>query len=331
MNRTYDQNTIANAPEIINYLTETGAETIKRELMDGLRTRQKMISPKFFYDKAGSELFEEITHLPEYYPTRSEKEILLSLTYNLDTDFHDLNIIELASGDSSKISLIMQQLSPEILSTISYIPIDISLSALEKSTAEINENFYLKEITGIVADIHSGSFMTERNGRNLFLFPGSTIGNFSKTERENFMLTIGKTMKKGDLFLLGADLIKATGIIEKAYNDERGVTEKFNKNILNAVNSKLNTNFDPNDFNHRAFYNQEKKRVEMHLEARRDLSISINSRPFIALKKGETIHTENSYKFDREIFDDLAGFTGLTIKDVLFDKNKWFSIVVFEK
>lgn len=318
--------------DLTNHLPEIGADAVINEIVVGLKAKQKSISPKYFYDKIGSELFQEITHLQEYYPTRCEKEILSTVVSKLNIDFNNLDIIELGSGDASKIKTILGQINPDVLASINYYPVDISESAIQNSIQDIIKDYKLNSISGIIADfLHSHKYMPRRNKR-LFCFLGGTIGNLSSEEVEIFMSELGKEMEEGDSLLLGVDMVKDINIIESAYNDKRGVTANFNKNILNVVNSHIQSDFDTADFEHLAFYNKDKDRIEMHLRAKRDLQINIGcTNEVIEFAEGQNIHTENSCKYSPDRLAEIGGFGNLKIEQIFSDSNGWFSLVYFRK
>lgn len=332
MNFINDEHIKVGELEIVNHLPKIGIDSVRKEIIEGLISEQKYISPKYFYDQTGSELFEEITKLEEYYPTRCEKEILSTLIGKLDIDLYDLDIIEIGSGDSSKIISLIKQIESQILSSINYFPVDISQSAIEKSMEDISANFKLNDIRGIVADfLHSFDYVPRRNKR-LFCFLGSTIGNLSTSEVKMFMTKLGDVMEKGDSLLLGTDIIKNNSIIELAYNDGKGVTAEFNKNILKVVNGHIDSNFNTNDFEHWAFYKKELHRIEMHLKAKRNIQITIGSiNKEIQIKEGETIHTESSHKFSTNHLEAMGQYGGLTIKNLFTDSKKWFNLVHYIK
>lgn len=317
--------------DIVNYLPKRGISAVQDEIITGLKSPQKYISPKYFYDQLGSELFEAITQLEEYYPTRCEKEILSSLVTQLDVNFHELDIVELGSGDASKIKTIFKQIPPEILASINYYPVDISQSALENSVQDIMEEFELNNITGIVADfLHQHDYAPRRNKR-LFCFLGSTIGNFTPNEVENFIKELGEVMEEGDALLLGVDMVKDRVVMESAYNDKKGITANFNKNVLTVINSQIQSNFNTDDFDHLAFYNQVNRRIEMHLRAKSDLQITMGcTNEIIGIKKDETIHTENSCKFTVDKLEEIGKCGGLKIRQIFSDSKGWFSLVHFK-
>ncbi len=318
--------------EIINYLPEIGIDNVQDEIILGLKSTPKRISSKFFYDDIGSELFERITELDEYYPTRTEKKILSTLMSNLNIEFSNINIIELGSGDHSKISLLLQQIPQNLLSTINYFPVDISQSAIEQSIEKLTSEFPMLNTKGIVADfIHQLNVIPVVDKR-LFCFFGSTIGNLNMAEIEGFMKNLGEEMQPGDNLLLGMDMIKEAEVLERAYNDDLQATAKFNKNILNVINGLIGSDFNTNEFKHIAFYNRVDNRIEMHLEAIKDINVKIGVvGDIINIKKGETIHTENSHKFDKDIINKMGTWAGIETEKIFSDTNQWFSLVHFSK
>ncbi len=320
------------AVTITNHLSGIGSDAVKEEILEGLRSHPKYISSKFFYDKTGSELFKKITTLEEYYPTRTEKIILFSLGDGLNIDFRDLNIIELGSGDHSKIRLLLSHIPGPVLPTVHYYPVDISQSAILNATEKLLEEFPVLHIEGIVADFVHQLDLVPSVRKRLFCFFGSTIGNFGKNLTKRFLQHLGKLMKPGDHFLLGLDMVKDAEVLEKAYQDAQGVTAAFNKNILNVVNHLAGTDFDPALFEHVAFYDRENRKIEMHLRALRDMTVSAHpeNNP-ISIARGEMIHTENSHKFNTRQIDEMATWAGLQTERIFTDRNKWFSLVHFRK
>lgn len=318
--------------KIINKLKEIDSGKVKEEILQGLSSQPRYISPKYFYDSDGSDLFESITELEEYYPTRTEKSILSGIGNKLELDFDELNIVELGSGDPSKIRLLLQQIPSEKRTNLSYYPVDISHSALENSMLQLAEEFPEITITGIVADFMQQFSKLPKTKNRLFCFLGSTIGNFTPKERLSFMQGLGNEMESGDHLLLGLDMVKDSHLLHSAYNDSQDLTAAFNKNILNVVNGIIDTSFEATDFEHLAFYNENEQRVEMHLKATRDRKIRINgNHETLNIKKGETIHTENSYKFRSEDIESIGRQAGLECVSVFTDKQKWFSLVLYSK
>lgn len=318
--------------KITNYLNDLGIDNIRKEIFKGLTSKQKYISSKFFYNEKGSKLFEDITRLPEYYPTRTEKQILKEISPELMSNLHNIDIVELGSGDCSKISILLKSIPTENLETVNYIPVDVSKSAIYESTQSLMEIFPGLSINGLVADFMNQLEIIPDNRKRMFCFLGSTIGNFTKDVTNDFLKNLSNNMNSGDTLLLGVDLVKPIQILHDAYNDSQNVTANFNKNILNVINDLIDSDFDINDFEHKAFFNQKKSRIEMHLIAYKDVTITLPySKSKIEISKGENIHTENSYKYTPEKIIEFENISGLKIKKTYTDPNNWFALVLFEK
>lgn len=318
---------------IKNLLPEMGIDQVRAEILEGLLCEDRHISSKFFYDTAGSKLFEEITCQPEYYPTRTEKSILAKIAPKLINGNSSLEIIELGSGDCSKISILFEAVDKPTLAHLNYIPVDVSESAIEKSANDLTRTYPYLKINGYVADfMHQLDEIPRSEKPRLICFFGSTIGNFSADDATKIIRNLAKGIIPGDSLVVGFDLVKPAETLNAAYNDASGVTEKFNKNILNSVNSILQSDFKLQDFDHVSFYNPEKERVEMHLKANKNCRI--NS-PFsdspIVIEQGQQIHTENSHKFTPDIIEKLIANTGLSIQQVYTDPKNWFALVHFVK
>lgn len=318
--------------EISNFLVYESDTELIDEIYKGLSKDKKQISSRFFYDDIGSEFFERITHLPEYYPTRAEKSILKKYAGKIVADLRNNCIIELGSGDCSKISILLGSISPHELSAITYIPVDVSRQAIIKSAHELKQHFPLLAVHGVLADFMKHIDKIEAQSPKTICFFGSTLGNLTKNQSFELLGRIRELMNGGDRFILGIDMVKDEQVLFDAYNDKQGVTEAFNKNILNVVNSIAGTNFKPDKFEHKAFFNRSESRIEMHLEALCDMKvISPNFKKPIHIAKGETIHTENSHKFTSGDIKDFAHSLSFEIEEVLTDSSKWFSVVVFRK
>ncbi len=316
----------------IKILLNTKEQHVIDEIRKGLSATQKYISPKFFYDKVGSQLFEEITQLEEYYPTNTEKNIIANVYPKLNIDFRNLNIIELGSGDHAKISLFLNQIPTDILSTISYYPVDISKTAIIRATNNLNLQFPQLSIKGVVADfIHQIPQLTIP-GKNIFLFFGSTIGNLLPSEIKAFMEDVSSIMKPGDYLLMGMDLVKDISTLENAYNDKKQITARFNKNVLHVINRLTGSNLDVDKFDHKAFFNKKMSRIEMHLIANTAMTIEFPVlNQIISFKEEETIHTENSHKFSAESMKVMGDLGKLHLDDIFTDDKKWFSLSLYSK
>ena len=317
---------------IIDFLHQTGKEDHREEIIAGLSSAKKYISSKFFYDARGSKLFEEITRLPEYYLTRTEKSILKNIASRIGRGLKDVDIVELGSGDCSKISILFDAVDGKGMDSVRYIPVDVSRPAIEKSANVLLNSFPGLKIRGAVADFTQQLKLIPQREKRLFCFFGSTIGNFQREQAVQFIGSLSGIMKSGDRLLLGMDMVKRKDLLEDAYNDSRGVTAAFNRNVLNVVNNLIHSDFDSADFEHVAFFNDKRSRIEMHLKALKDLSVSSPCMSAkIAVKQGETIHTENCHKFTDRFIDEIALASGLIIEDRFTDENKWFSVVQFCK
>nr|MDA3954085.1 L-histidine N(alpha)-methyltransferase [Bacteroidales bacterium] len=274
--------------KITNHFNNLGIDNIRNEIIAGLTSKQKYISSKYFYDEKGSELFEDITLLPEYYPTRTEKKILTKIAPALMHKLRHIDIVELGSGDCSKISILLNSIPNENLNTIKYIPVDVSKSAIIESAQNLIKAFPNLSVKGLVADFINQLELIPATKKRMICLLGSTLGNFTETITNDFLRNLSSNMNRGDSFLLGIDLVKPANILHDAYNDSQDVTADFNKNILNVINDIIDSDFNINDFDHEAFFNQKKSRIEMHLIANKNLTI--NS-PYskIKIKKGENI------------------------------------------
>jgi L-histidine N-alpha-methyltransferase len=311
---------------------EIAMNTEEEEMLAGLMAAQKHLPCKFFYDEAGSKLFEQITRLEEYYPSRTEKSILKRHAGELMRGAEGASLVEIGSGDCSKISILLQALPRAILKTSTYVPVDVSLSAIEESRCKIEERFGAIKICGIVADFMQQIHLVSQHENRIFCFFGSTIGNLDRRDADRFVAKLGKLIKTGERLLLGLDMVKDKAVLERAYNDEKGVTARFNKNILNVANKILGTDFEPEYFRHHAFFDEEKRRIEMQLVATRDMTVK--SQFFerdLEIPKGQTIHTENSHKFTSHHIDEFASESGLSVRAVYTDSNCWFTLVDYIK
>ncbi|MFI5294988.1 MAG: L-histidine N(alpha)-methyltransferase [Thermodesulfovibrionales bacterium] len=314
--------------EIMNYMRDTFHSDLRRDILRGLASSQKSIPSKYFYDAYGSQLFETICDLPEYYQTRTELSILKSSVARIVRNFREADIVEFGSGSNLKIRTLLDACFTARQADICYVPVDVSESALVESSVELVNVYPELKIVGMVADFTKHIEKIPLGREKLFVFFGSTIGNFGDEARIDLLKRVAGIMGTGDRFLLGIDMIKPAKVLERAYNDSRGVTAEFNKNVLNVVNRELNADFDTSHFDHVAFYNADKERVEMHLLAKRSVSIEINGLGVsVTMKKGETIHTEICRKFSRESAEAMAEEAGLRIDMWYSDPQGWFSLV----
>jgi L-histidine Nalpha-methyltransferase len=313
---------------IMNYRRDTFQSDIRRDVFRGLASGQKSIPSKYFYDAYGSHLFETICSLPEYYQTRTELSILKSSAAHIVRNLRETDIVELGSGSNLKIRTLLDACFKSPQADIRYVPVDLSESALTKSSVELLDSYPDLKILGIVADFTKHIEKIPSGRERLFVFFGSTIGNFSGEARIGLLKSVAKMMEPGDRFLLGIDMIKHVEALELAYNDRMGITAEFNKNILNVLNRELNADFALSNFEHVASYNACKEQVEMHLRANRSISVKINGLGIqVSMDPGETIHTEICGKFSRESAEVMTEAAGLRIDRWYSDPKGWFSLV----
>jgi len=308
-------------------------KTFAEEISSSLIGNSKFISPKFFYDKKGSDLFEKICTLSEYYPTRTEIGILKNLSIELSSYLDEtFRLVELGSGASVKTRLILD-IFASLQDMTEYFPIDIS-EILTESSEQLLKDYAGLHITGII-DTYEGGLEFLKNyddKKNLIIFLGSSFGNFSPNAGREFLKKINSTMKSGDLFLIGLDLIKDKQILESAYNDSLGVTAQFNLNVLSRINDELDADFNLDNFLHYSIYNKEDQRIEMYLKSLVRQSIIISkSNLLLNLEKNELIHTEYSHKYSLDQIRELLEGVGFKINHVWLDDKKYFSLTLVSK
>lgn len=308
-------------------------KSFAEEIAFSLNEDSKFISPKFFYDKKGSNLFESICSVPEYYPTRTEISILKKLEHDLPSYLNEnVRLVELGSGASVKTRLILDVFT-KLQAKTEYFPIDIS-EILTESSEQLLKDYPTLNITGII-DTYEGGLEFLQNyddKQNLIIFLGSSFGNFSPNDGEIFLKKIFSTMKKGDLFLIGLDLVKDKKILESAYDDPSGVTAKFNLNVLSRINDELDANFIINNFSHYSIYNENDQRIEMNLKSLIPQSVIIKkSNLSLNLDEGELIHTEYSHKYNPSQIKTLLCDIGFEIKNMWLDDKKYFSLTLVSK
>ena len=281
------------------------------DVVRGLSSRQKILSPKYFYDATGSKLFEEICRIPEYYPTRTETALLARIVDELVADIpHDATLVEFGSGASDKTCLLLEA-APQITS---YVPIDISEDALRQAALDLKAAYPKLAVTPLVGDfVAEVALPTSLKDSPLIgFFPGSTIGNFVQSDAIAFLRKARKLLGRNGWLIVGADMVKDKATLEAAYNDADGVTARFNKNLLMRINRELGGNFDVNAFDHLAEWNSDYERIEMYLVSRKDQIVKAAGHAF-AFKVGERFHTENSHKFTLASLSKLAAESGWRI------------------
>ena len=295
------------------YTVHRSRQQMVRDVREGLTKSPKQLSPKYFYDERGSELFEEITQLPEYYLTRAERMLLERRISEIITAVRPCSLVELGAGSATKTRIILDEMRSNGCAEC-YVPVDVSKEFLEAAAVQLRADYVDVQVMPLVSDITEPFALPPVASPTLVAFLGSTIGNFQREEAVRLLSHIAGEMGPSDRFLLGADLIKDPAIINRAYNDSSGVTAAFNLNILERLNRELGANFPVGEYEHRAFYSSEHHRVEMHLIARTAHKVTIPEIGEISFEKGESIRTELSYKYDRPILEDMLSASGLSIE-----------------
>jgi dimethylhistidine N-methyltransferase len=305
-------------------LLASSVEWFRADVLAGLSQRQKCLPAKYFYDAAGSQLFDRITELPEYYPTRTEVAIVTTAASAMASRCGpECLLVELGAGSLTKVRLLLDWLERPA----GYVPVDVSGKHLRDSAAVLADDYPELTVRPLVADF-SRSFRLPQiaAARRVVFFPGSTIGNFDPAEADILLCRVARLVGREGGLLLGIDLQKEIALIERAYNDAEGVTAAFNRNLLIRINRELGADFDPDSFQHRAFYNRDQCRIEMHLVSSRRQRVRCGSSVFSFLP-GESIHTENSYKYDLKEFSARAARCGLRCDQTWTDENQYFAVV----
>ena len=309
------------------HLPDEQTTAFAREAIEDLSRQPKKLSPKYFYDATGSELFEAITRLPEYYPTRTELAILKERGGEIAKIIPEhAALVEFGAGATTKVRLLLGHCK-----FAAYVPVDISGDFLKAQANGLKRDFPSLGIYPVAADFTT-PFELPRQVASMpkvGFFPGSTIGNFEPQEAQAFLKSARKILGKGAQMIIGADLEKEERVLHDAYNDAAGVTARFNLNVLVRINRELGGNFDLSAFTHRAIYNRERHRIEMHLISRKSQTVRLLGTSF-SFKPGESIHTENSYKYSLERFAALAQGAGSRVRESWTDAAKMFSVHALE-
>jgi dimethylhistidine N-methyltransferase len=299
------------------------------DVLAGLTATSKHLPPKYFYDAEGSALFERITELPEYYPTRCEMLLLRDHAADMAALVPSgAALIEFGSGSSKKARILLGAVAEKLAA---YVPVDICREMIEQEAADLRPDFHGLQVLPVTADI-TQTFPLPPAAKaapvRVGFFPGSTIGNFEPHDAAAFLRHAGKILGAGARLIVGVDLIKPAETLNAAYNDAEGVTAKFNLNLLARINRELNGNFDLAAFEHHAFYNRERHRIEMHLASLKRQKVKVAGET-IDFRAGETIHSENSYKYSVVSLGALARGAGWQPLQVWTDARKYFSIQAF--
>ena len=309
-------------PQLYDF--EPQQKTFREEVLQGLQDARKELPSKYFYDEVGSQLFEQICELDEYYPTRTELGIMQERMPEIAALLgSNCLLIEYGSGSSTKTRLLLDALRDPA----GYVPIDISKEQLLRSAADLAQAYPDLEVLPVCADYTSDFDLPRPNkpvARRVAYFPGSTIGNFDREPALHFLRQLARVCQGGGL-LIGVDLKKDFNILHRAYNDSQGLTAQFNKNLLVRINQELDADFQLQHFGHYAFYNPAQSRVEMHLVSLKDQVVHIGETK-ISFKLGESVWTESSYKYTLDEFAKLAASAGFAVEQVWTDARQLFSV-----
>ncbi len=320
------------APTLDIHLTDDDlTAALRSDARRGLSSDPKWLPPKWFYDARGSELFEAITALPEYYPTRTERALLERVVGDIARISRAEVLVELGAGSAAKTRLLLRALGAEgPLKT--YVPQDVSVAALRGATDEISAEFPELAVHGVVSDFTDTLRNLPRGGRRLIAFLGGTIGNLVPAERAAFLAGVHEVLEPGEQLLLGAGLVIDPSILVPAYDDAAGVTAEFNRNVLYVLNSRLRADFDPEAFEHVALWDAENEWIEMRLEATRDLTVTVTDLELVLeFTRGEQLRTEISAKFRVDGMSAELAAAGFATEQVWTDPDRRFALFLAER
>jgi L-histidine Nalpha-methyltransferase len=320
--------------DIERLATTDARQVLTCEVRRGLIARRRSLSPWIFYDAEGSRLFERITTLPEYYPTRTERAILAEYADAIVAGAHSdrslpLRLVELGAGTASKTCILLEA-ALRVCDDVVYMPVDVCSDALELACQNVASALPEVRIEPLVRNYVSHPPQFEPfDGITLALYMGTSIGNFSREEARLILRNLGAQLQTGDALLLGTDMVKDEPTLLAAYNDIDGITAAFNLNILHRLNRELGANFDTARFRHRALWNPIESRIEMHLESTQEQVVGIEDAELnLHFMRGETIHTENSYKFTDQSIRTLLREVGLEIRGAWKDSRRWYTVTL---
>jgi L-histidine Nalpha-methyltransferase len=305
------------------------AHNFAKDVLEGLSALPKKLLPLYFYDERGSKLFEEICRLPEYYITRTEHDILkANVSEIISCSGGTMSLVELGSGSSFKTRILIEALLAR-QGSLRYFPIDISESIVMESARRLLQDYPRLRISAHVAEFGVGvhRMALETFDQKMVLFLGSNLGNFDPSDARDFLFKLRRELGQQDYLLLGTDMQKDPAVLEAAYDDSQGVTAEFNLNLLRRINRELTGEFEVGDFSHVAFYNREKSRIEMHLRSNKTQDVHVGelqrSFSFVA---GETIHTENSYKYSVDQVAEMSAEAGFKVVNRWLDDLGYFAL-----
>lgn len=299
-----------------------------QDVINGLSQQPKTLPARYFYDDHGSELFEQICQLPEYYLTRTETQILEQFAPDIARFTGDCELIELGSGSSTKTRLLLDAYQAQD-TPLHYVPIDVSAGMLEKSAQQLRHDYPTIQVHGIAATYHAGlaNLQPSHLAARLLMFIGSSLGNLNPAECDRFLAQVANALNPGDYFLLGLDLQKPKPVLEAAYNDAQGVTAEFNLNMLRHLNQRFDGNFALAQFRHQAIYNEIDHQIEMYLYSLAAQTVQLRDLGFqVELTQGEAIRTEISRKFDPATVRTLLAQHHLPVQKLFTDPNGWFGL-----
>ncbi|WP_240779534.1 L-histidine N(alpha)-methyltransferase [Nonomuraea zeae] len=314
---------------VINHLDQDYLrQALEHDVRTGLSASPKWLPPKWFYDEAGSELFSRITRLPEYYPTRRELAILRSRAADLAAASGADTLVELGSGTSEKTELLLEAMD-EAGRLRAYTPVDVDAVTLVAAARRLAGRFPELTVQAVCADFERHLALLPRTGRRMVAFLGGTIGNLEPAARAVFLKELRATLRPGDTFLLGADLVKDTGRLVAAYDDSAGVTAAFNRNVLRVINRDLAADFDPEAFEHVALYDERQEWIEMRLRATRDMRVRVGALGLdVSFEEGEEMRTEISAKFRPEGLREELAAAGFGVRRRFTDPEGDFTLVL---
>lgn len=301
---------------------------IADDVLAGLSATPKSLPPKLFYDAAGSALFDEITRLPEYYPTRFETQIFRQHAKDiLRAAGEQLDIVELGAGMATKTRLLLREVLKRQL-TVNYTPVDISADALDVCASSLRRELLRVKVDPCVADFSMAMpRLPQAKNTRLMLYIGSSIGNFDPDHAQQLLGSMRLSLRRGDALLLGTDMRKDEATLVAAYDDSLGVTAKFNKNLLARINRELGADFNLAQFRHIALWNSEESRIEIYLESETEQTVAIPAlKRRFTFARGERIHTENSYKYTQNGVQKMLAKAGFRHEESWTDSRKWYSV-----
>ncbi|MBL1079558.1 L-histidine N(alpha)-methyltransferase [Nocardia sp. 2] len=315
----------------IHLTDEDLTAALRKDVREGLTATPKSLPPKWFYDARGSELFEQITALPEYYPTRTERALLERVVGEIAQIAQAEVLVELGAGSAAKTRLLLDALTSGG-PLKKYVPQDVSVSALREAADQVAVEFPGLSVHGVVSDFTATLDNLPRGGRRMIAFLGGTIGNLIPSERAEFLSGIHEVLEPGEQLLLGAGLVIDPSILVPAYDDAAGVTAEFNRNVLHVLNARLGADFDPSRFDHVALWDAENEWIEMRLRATADMSVTIPALNLtVDFTAGEQMRTEISAKFRRETLESELATAGFTAERTWTDPDTRFALVLAER